>query len=71
MFPNLRAEMARSNIDGVKISALIGCTPNTFSKKMTGRGEFTRAEIFKIQSELFPNHTIEYLFHVDRKQSTA
>jgi hypothetical protein len=71
MFPNLRAEMARSGIGGVEISALLKCTPKTFSKKLTGKGEFTRAEIFTIQSELFPNHTIEYLFKVNRIKQTA
>ncbi|RUS42057.1 hypothetical protein ELR57_27460 [Cohnella sp. AR92] len=69
MFPNLRAEMARKNIDGVRISAVIGCTPKTFSKKMNGKGEFTRVELFTIQREFFPNLTIEYLFEVENKQS--
>lgn len=70
MFPNLKAEMARINIDGITLSELIGCTPKTFSNKMNGKSEFTRAEIFKIQREFFPNDTIDYLFW-DRRAGNA
>lgn len=69
MFPNLRAEMARIGIDGVVISSHLGCTTKTFSRKMTGKGEFTRAEIFKIKNTFFPNLTIEYLFKAARKHT--
>ena len=62
MFPNLKAEMARKNIDGITISAVIGCTQKTFSNKLNGKTEFTRSEIFTIQKDCFPNLTVEYLF---------
>jgi hypothetical protein len=62
MFPNLKAEMARKNIDGITISAVLGCNPKTFSCKLNGKTEFTRSEIFTIQRECFPNFTVEYLF---------
>jgi hypothetical protein len=62
MFPNLKAEMARKNIDGITISAVIGCTPKTFSSKLNGKTEFTRSEIFKIQRVCFPSVSVEYLF---------
>lgn len=62
MFPNLKAEMARKNIDGVTISSHLGCTPKTFSSKLTGKTEFTRSEIFQIRKEFFPNLSVEYLF---------
>lgn len=62
MFPNLKAEMARKNLDGITIADLIGCNPKTFSSKLNGKTEFTRSEIFKIQKELFSNLTVEYLF---------
>lgn len=72
MFPNLRAEMARIGVDGVKIAAHLGCNPKTLSRKLTGKGEFTLAEIFKIQNRFFPGNSIEYLFKKsDRKQNTA
>ncbi|MEK4452864.1 XRE family transcriptional regulator [Paenibacillus sp. FSL L8-0506] len=69
MFPNLRAEMARIGIDGVDVSTLLECTSKTFSRKMTGKGEFTRAEIFKIKNAFFPNLTIEYLFKTQKKHT--
>ena len=71
MFPNLRAEMARKGLDGVKISARIGCTPKTFSNKMIGKTEFTRGEIFNIKRLFFPDLSIEYLFKQENKQNTA
>jgi plasmid maintenance system antidote protein VapI len=67
MFPNLKAEMARQNISSLKMSEYIGCTPKTFSSKMTGKTDFTRSEIFKIQKAFFPNFTVEYLFSEKRK----
>jgi hypothetical protein len=69
MFPNLKAEMARKNINGIYISVLLGCDPKTFSSKMTGKTEFTRSEIFKIQKDLFPNFTVEYLFNEGEQYS--
>lgn len=70
MFPNLRAEMARKGIDGTIMSVRLGCTPKTFSSKLNGKTEFTRSEIFKIQKDVFPNLTVEYLFN-DSEQYTA
>ena len=71
MFPNLRAEMARKGLDGVDISARLGCSQKTFSNKMNGKSEFTRAEIFTIRNEFFPDLTIEYLFQIDCSKNTA
>lgn len=71
MFPNLRAEMARKGLDGVKISAILGCTPKTFSNKMRGKTEFTRADIFNIKHTFFPDLSVEYLFKHEDKQNTA
>jgi len=62
MFPNLKAEMARKKIDGLTLSVAIGCTPKTFSNKLSGKSEFTRSEIFTIQKEFFPKLSVDYLF---------
>lgn len=62
MFKNLLAEMARKDINNLDLSKLLKLTPNTISKKMTGKGEFTRKEIFTIRNNFFPELTIEYLF---------
>jgi transcriptional regulator with XRE-family HTH domain len=62
MFPNLRAEMARKGIGSAQMSARVGFTPRSLSNKLNGKTEFTRSEMFKIQKELFPDLTVEYLF---------
>lgn len=67
MFPNLRAEMARNNLDGITISKALGCSRKSFSNKMVGKTEFTRAELFQIRKNFFPNLSIEYLFSEDKQ----
>lgn len=62
MFPNLRAEMARSDIDGVTVADIIGVSTRTFRNKMSGKTEFSRSEMFTIKRKIFPGHTVEYLF---------
>jgi hypothetical protein len=62
MFKNLLAEMARRDINNLDLSKLLKLTPNTISRKMTGKSEFTRKEMFTIRNSFFPELTIEYLF---------
>ena len=62
MFKNLLAEMARRDINNLDLSRLLNLTPNTISRKMTGKSEFTRKEMFTIKNNFFPELTIEYLF---------
>ena len=62
MFKNLLAEMARRDINNIDLSRLLKLTPNTISRKMTGKSEFTRKEMFTIRDNFFPELTIEYLF---------
>ena len=62
MFKNLLAEMARRDINNLDLSKLLNLTPNTISRKMTGKSEFTRKEMFAIRNNFFPELTIEYLF---------
>ena len=62
MFKNLLAEMARRDINNSDLSRLLKLTPNTISRKMTGKSEFTRKEMFTIKNNFFPELTIEYLF---------
>jgi len=69
MYPNLRAEMARKNIKATVVAEVLGISYDTMSNKMTGKSDFTRAEIFKIRDEFFPNLTLEYLF--ETKGQTA
>lgn len=60
-FLNLKAEMARSGLNGNSVSKQIGLNPKSFSNKMIGKSEFTRSEMMAIQS-VFEGKTIEYLF---------
>lgn len=62
MFKNLKAELARNDIDQLKIAEVIGTTSKTVSNKMLGKSEWTRKEMMLIQSNFFPKLTLEYLF---------
>ena len=62
MFPNLKAEMARKGIKPTDIAKLLKVTYDTAINKLSGKTEFTRAEIFKIRKEFFPDLALEYLF---------
>lgn len=66
MFKNLRAEMARmDNMSGRAVADAIGITAQAFYDKMSGRSEFKRSEMFKIQELFFKDLTIDYLFKLD------
>ena len=54
VYPNLRAEMARSGVTAKDIAELLGCAPNTFTNKMSGRSDFTISESDKIHEKHFP-----------------
>ncbi|HEK4529257.1 TPA: XRE family transcriptional regulator [Clostridioides difficile] len=62
MFNNLKAEMARFDIKSSDVAKVLGVTNRAISCKFTGKTEFTRIEMFKIRKELFPNHSLDYLF---------
>lgn len=66
MFPNLRAEMARKNINGKHLASVLNISHDSVGNKMNGRTEFTRLEMFRIKQELFPNLSIDYLFATDK-----
>lgn len=70
MFRNLKAEMARDALTGRGIAESIGITEKSFSNKMLGKSEFTRAEMFKIQELFFENLALEYLFRWDNQDKT-
>ena len=61
-YPNLKAEMARFGILGKDIASCIGCTPNTYTNKMTGKSDFTLSESIKIHTRYFPHISIGELF---------
>ncbi len=62
MFPNLEAELARVKLTNADCAKVCGLTEKGFSNKRCGNTEFTLSEIKKLQRELFPGCTLEYLF---------
>lgn len=61
MYNNLRAEMTRRNVTAQAVADLLGKTVRTVRDKLMGRSDFTISEIIKIQSNLFPGLSLEYL----------
>lgn len=62
MYPNLKAEMGRNGLKGKDLAETIGLGQKTFSKKMTGKAEFTLGQARKIKSRFFPGLSLDYLF---------
>lgn len=61
MFPNLRAEMARSGMTVKELSEILGVSYETAKNKIHGRTEFKLAEMNTIRA-IFPTYSLEYLF---------
>lgn len=62
MYPNLKAEMARSGITIKDVAAELNCTPRTAWAKVEDRTPVSVKEAYKIQ-QLFPELSIDYLFN--------
>ena len=62
MYQNLRAEMARRNINGMMIAEKISIWPATFSAKINGKSEFTLDEAIAIKAALCTDLPLEILF---------
>lgn len=71
MFRNLLAEMAREGLDGKRVAAGIGISEKSFRNKLSGKTEFTRAEILKIRNTYFRSHTCDYLFDLRKGDEHA
>ena len=62
MFKNLQKEMKEQHISNRDIARAIGKDERSISKKLSGRTDFTRIEMFAIRDTFFPEMTLEYLF---------
>lgn len=69
MYDNLKAEMARNNLTGVKMSDILHITHQSFYKKIHGETDFKLNEMVAIQNYLKSNnkdkaeaYTLDYLF---------
>lgn len=62
MYKNLKIEMLKANISQKEIAAFLKVHENTIGNKISGNGNFSIEEVFKIKERYFPNHELEYLF---------
>lgn len=62
MFPNIRAEMARSNLLISSMAKKLKLNERTLGNKLSGKTEFTWSEVNRIRTLFFPTCSLEYLF---------
>lgn len=62
MFPNLRAEMGRKNVDLTTLAEVLGITLQTVSRKFNGKSEWTYNEAIAIKNYLDVDMSVEELF---------
>ena len=62
MYPNLKAEMARKNINVKKLAELTGTSISAFYDKLRGVRSFTFEECLKIKEVLDVDMALECLF---------
>jgi len=61
-FKNLEAEMIRNGLKHENIAEILGVTPNTARRKLSGDIGITLAEAKEIQSLFETEFTIDFLF---------
>lgn len=66
-YPNLKAEMARSNYGIKDLMDVTGKSRAGVSNNLNGRGSFSIDESLAIRDNLFPSMSIDYLFSPDRE----
>ena len=71
MLNNLRAEMARHEVNTHDISGVIKKSDRTVRLKVAGENAFTMPEAIAIRDTLFPGMALEYLFARDTSQTRA
>ena len=67
MYPNLKAEMARNNIEIKMIMDVTGKSRGAVSNNLNGRGSFSIDEAIKIRNAIFPDASIDNLFALGEK----
>lgn len=70
MYPNLRAEIARRNLNFADVADAIGVSVTHFSLKMTGKYGFTLAEAFAIKSYLKTKLSLDVLFQPSMEEAS-
>lgn len=65
MYPNLKAELARKNLNMVHLAEFLNVRYATVNSKVNGKYQFTLKEALAIREKFFPDLQIEYLFEPD------
>lgn len=65
MYPNLRAEMARTQTTAQALAKMLGINNSTLSQKMKGKYAFTLDEAFAVKKSLGTALPLEQLFEID------
>lgn len=66
-FDNLRAEMARKSIGIQDMAKICGYNRDTLSRKLSKKSPINLDEAFDIQSKVFPDMDVRYLFDSSRQ----
>lgn len=67
MLINLKVEICKKGISSAKIARHLGIDAKTMLQKVTEKSQFTRAEMYKIREEFFPDIDFYYLFRSDKE----
>lgn len=62
MYPNLRAEMGRKNVDLSTLAEALGITLQTVSRKFNGKNDWTYHEAVAVKNYLSVDIPLEELF---------
>lgn len=65
-YPNLRAEMARSNISIQDIARAIGTARDTAGAKLSRKRPISLNEAFEIANTFFPDKDVHFLFQTQK-----
>ena len=69
LFPNLRAELARNNLNEGDVAKLLFISPKSVSNKMGGRTDWKRTEMKLLKSRL--GGLLDYLFEEGEKKGAT
>jgi transcriptional regulator with XRE-family HTH domain len=64
-YTNLLTELTRKGLSQKDLSIKLGIRPETLSKKILMRTDFTFSEVKRIRDLINPEYKIEYLFAIE------
>ena len=63
VYANLKAEMTRKGLTTLEVAKVVGISERAMRNKLNGVTDFSWKQVCKIQSEIFPQLSKEYLFN--------